>query len=181
MRLCLRAAVLVASTLLTLSVSQSPRPTQRVSGEGCAKEFTLSNAALRDTLQAYLKYVANNEIPILAVQDSADTTHYVISAFITTYSIRKNPPTALIKLINREALLYTGKASMAQMAPSCLQYILKKYTQLLDIDKLYRRKVIPSNKTGGFFYDPILKDIAVSKDGRITTKFPQRFPFITYD
>ncbi|GAB3784863.1 hypothetical protein GCM10028818_45450 [Spirosoma horti] len=165
--------------MFSISLSKSQQPTQKITPKLCVEELSSGDSVLTATIKGYLKYVDNHEIPIVAVETKGDTTHYFISAFIWTNSIKKNPPTSIVIFAGREALLYTGKGSIVQTAPACYQYLLKKYTRLLHIDKLNRSKRLPADNDLGFSYDPISADIMISKDGHVTTKNGP-FPYIEH-
>ncbi|QHV94018.1 hypothetical protein [Spirosoma endbachense] len=91
--------------------------------------------------------------------------------------IKRNPPTAIVTIMNREALLYAEKAPITQTAPKCYQYLIEKYSRLLHIDKINRRDGIPTDSYTGS-YDPINKEIVVIKGEPILVKSAKRFPYM---
>ena len=182
MKLITPSVVWIILMSLVLSNKSIQRPQQIAPSKDCITSMLSNKRSLVDSIQHYLKYVGNYEIPIIAQQTSGDTTHYFISAFIATYMIKQNPPTAVVMVNNREVLLYLGKGSIAQTSPACYDYVIKKYSRLLHIDKINRREGrSPSYKNKGFNYDPIMGDIAITKDGQIITKHADKIPFIRYD
>lgn len=175
-----KASVIVAIMMLTFSAIQPEGAIHKSMNNRCVKLLSCGNRMLMDSLQKYLKYVGSYEIPIVAIQASRDTTHYFISAFISTYSIKKNPPTSVVNFVDRESLLYTNKVSLDKTSPSCYQYLLEKYSKVLRVDKLNRRDGVLPNASQAYIYDPILVDISITKNGHITAKLAKHFPFINY-
>ncbi|MBD2699271.1 hypothetical protein IC229_01395 [Spirosoma sp. BT702] len=168
--------------MLTLPDVDAQQPKQAITNKDCTKPLFLENRALSDSIREYLKYVGTYEIPIIAMQTSGDTTHYFVSAFLATYMIKKNPPIAIVIVNNRETLLYESKESIAKTAPACYNYVLKKYSYLLKVDKVNRKEGRPpSYENKGFNYDPIMGEILITKEGRIFTKHASKIPFIKYD
>ncbi|WP_248476315.1 hypothetical protein [Spirosoma liriopis] len=163
--------------MFAFSAIQPERTIQEKDLTQCVRALSIENKELTDSLQRYLKYVSQHEVPIVAVQKVGDTTHYYVSAFISTYSIKQNPPSAIVNFIDREALLYTGKSSLRQTSPKCYQALLKKYHKLLHIDVINERDKVNSDNPPLYTHDPISADVAVATNGRIVMHSNGRFPF----
>lgn len=149
-------------------------------GSSCVSPLSINNPALLKELARFFAYIEGHELPILALDRNQDSSFCYVSALMSTYAIRHNPPTAIVKVLNREALLYTGTESVAQVSTDCKQYLIRKYLNLLHVDRVNKKEGAPIGSSGGFIYDPILVKISLKGTKVVGVTNPDSFPHFTY-
>lgn len=146
----------------------------------CVSPLDIKSPALLNELKRFFASIQNYELPIIALETKGDSSFCYISALISTHDIQRNPPTAVVKVLNREALLYTGTESVARLSTDCQQYLIRKYLNILHIDKINKKSGLPPGSPMGGSYDPVLVKISV-KGTRVTRMTnPDKFPFFNY-
>ncbi len=145
----------------------------------CTSQLQINNPALLNELEKLFTYIGDYELPIIALNRKNDSLFCYVSAFIGTYQIQKNPPTAIVKILNREVLLYTGNEAVAQLSDNCKKYLIRKYLNVLRFDKINKERGLPAGSSIGGNYDPVLVKISVEGTKVIFMKDFDRFPFFT--
>lgn len=146
----------------------------------CVSRLDIRSPALLNELRRFFASIQAYELPIIALETKDDSSFCYISALMSTHSIQKNPPTAILSVLNREALLYTGHEAVAQLTADCQQYLIKKYIDILHVDKVNKRQGLPPGTDDGWAYDPVNVKISL-KDGQvIKVTNPDHFPFYKY-
>lgn len=171
-------------TVLPLIVIGQPEGSLPLSSKSsdlpCVSALAINSPALLQELEKVFVNIGDYELPIIALETKGDSSFCYVSALIGTYAIQRNPPTTIIRVLNREALFYTGNESVAQLTVSCKQYLEKKYQEILHVDKLNKKLGHPLGSALGGGYDPVLVKMYVRGSKVIRIKNSSSFPFFNY-
>jgi hypothetical protein len=175
-----------ASLLTTLPFICTAQPKRtsplnvKVIDSSCVSPLDIKSPALLNELKRFFASIQDYELPIIALETRGDSSFCYVSALISTHDIQQNPPTAIVKILNREALLYTGNESIGQLTVDCKQYLIRKYLNILHVDKINKKYGSPPGTPMGGTYDPVLVKISVRGTKVMKVTNPDKFPFLTY-
>ena len=179
----LLAYAILPITMLQISADQPKQIfslTEKEVDSLCISPLEIKSPALLNELNRFMARIDGSELPILALETKGDSSFCYVSALMSTYVIQRNPPTAVVKVLNREALLYTGTESVARLSTNCQQDLIRKYLTILHVDKVNKKMGQPAGSEGGFTYDPVLVKISMKGAKVVGVTNPEMFPFFTY-
>ena len=146
----------------------------------CVSQLEINNPTLLKELERLFTHIGDYELPIIALERKGDSLFCYVSALMSTHAIQQNPPTAIVKILNREALLYTGTESVAQLTMGCKEYLIRKYLDILHADNINKKSGLPPGTDWGGTYDPVLVKINIQSSEMIFMRNFGSFPYFTY-
>ena len=168
------------SFMSTAQPKQTSPPNTKAINSLCVSPLDIKSPALLNELKRFFASIQDYELPVIALETKGDSSFCYVSAVMSTHDIQQNPPTAIVKILNREALLYTGNESIGQLTVDCKQYLIRKYLNILHVDKINKKYGSPPGTPMGGAYDPVLVKVSVIGTKVIKVTNPDKFPFFTY-